>query len=103
MRVADVMPEILVLLRKSGPLRTVLIKDHAVVIADRKGLVYRDEQVTNALTILKSNELASNVTNGYWSATSGGAERSKITKHEAQEFVTGWRNRMRNARRRRPL
>jgi len=63
----DVIPEILELLKIGSPMRTVAIKDEMAKVAERKGLVYRNEQVAYALTILKSRELAMNGPHGVWS------------------------------------
>ena len=69
----DVIPEILELLQKSGPLRTVTIKDEMVKVAAQKELVYRDHQVAYALTALKLHGLAMNVTLGVWRRSSNWA------------------------------
>ena len=87
----DVIPEILELLKKSGPLRTVTIKDEMVKVAAQKELVYRDEQVAYALTILKLHGLAVNLTFGVWSTTPAGASSPKITVQQALEFTRNWK------------
>jgi hypothetical protein len=83
----DLIPEILELLKKSGPTRTVDIKDQAVKVADYKALVYREEEVTRALTILKRRSLVLNATHGIWSATSEGCKHPKITAGQARDLT----------------
>jgi len=90
----DVIPEILELLKAQGPMRTVSIKDEMVKVAARKKLVYRDEQVSYALAILKMHGLAINVSYGIWSTTTEGATHPKIAKKQALEFTRAWKVRI---------
>jgi hypothetical protein len=88
MRSNDVIPEILELLQRYGPMRTVAIKDEMVKIAHQRGLVYRDQEVTRALTILKWRKLAINATHGLWSTTGAGSKHPQITPGQARELTT---------------
>jgi len=90
----DVIPEILELLKARGLMRTVHIKDEMAKVAARKDLVYRDEQVSYALAILKMHGLAMNVSYGIWSTTGEGAAHSKIAKEEALKFTRDWKVRI---------
>jgi len=90
----DVVPEILELLKASGPMRTVHIKDAMVKVAARKELVYRDEQVAYAVAILKMHGLAINVSYGIWSTTGEGAAHPRIAKEEALKFTRDWKVRI---------
>ena len=89
-----VIPEILELLKRSGPMRTVAIKEDMVKVADQKELVYREEQVAYALTILKLQGLAVNATYGIWSTTTEGATHPKIAEKQALEFTRNWKLRI---------
>jgi hypothetical protein len=83
----DVIPEILELLKKCGPMRTAAIKDEAIKVGNQKKLVYRDEEVTRALTILKRQKLAINATHGIWSTTAEGLTHPKITAGQARDLT----------------
>ncbi len=67
-----------------------------VVVAEGKGLVYSDEQVTFALAILRSSTLATNAAHGIWSATVNGYAHLKISEDEVREMIKVW-NVRRNA------
>ena len=66
------MPEILDLLKRERSLDTQAIRSHMRAVADRKGLLFRPEAVSFALTVLKRNSWASNSNRGSWSITESG-------------------------------
>jgi len=70
----NVIPEILELLKRHGP--------------TEKNLVYNDEEVTRAFTILKWRKLAINATRGFWCPTSEGSKHPRITPGQARELTT---------------
>lgn len=88
MRSYHVIPEILELLRRRGPLRTSVVKDRMVKVISHKGLVYSDEAVSRALTILKWRKLAINAKLGVWSITAAGAVHKRISTDQARRFTS---------------
>jgi hypothetical protein len=80
-------PDILELLKKRGAMHTVLIQDEAVKLADQKKLVYCEQEVTRALTVLKRRKLAINANHGIWSTTGEGFTHPKLTSAQAREFI----------------
>lgn len=75
------MPEILDLLKSQQSLARQAISFQMRAVADRKGLLFRQEAVSFCLTLLKRRGWASNPNRGIWSISEAGRG---VTLHKDQ-------------------